>query len=146
MVEPTNEEVVRRYWKAHAAHDFDTLGLIRHRDWTIEFPQSAERIRGHANDRAAAEAYPGGLPDYELSRVVGSEDRWALSPSFTVHRVVGNGDFWWGDGSFRYPDGSTWFGAVLMELRDGKILRETAYFAPRSEAPDWRKPWVERIE
>ncbi len=146
MAEQSNEEVVRRYWKAHEAHDFDTLGSLRHREWTLEWPQTGERIRGHANDRAAAEAYPGGLPEYRVPRLVGSEDRWALSPSLTMHRIVGNGDFWWGDGTFSYPDGSAWFGAVLMELREGKIFRETGYFAPRSEAPAWRKAWVEPIE
>jgi hypothetical protein len=24
--------------------------------------------------------------------VVGSEDRWVVSPSYTIHRIVGNGD------------------------------------------------------
>jgi ketosteroid isomerase-like protein len=146
VAEQSNEDVVRRYWKAHGVHDYETLGSLRHRDWTVEWPQTGERIRGHANDRAAHEAYPGGLPGIALPRLVGSEDQWALTPSFTVQRIVGNGDFWWGDGPLTYPDGSTWFGAVLMELRDGKILRETEYFAPQSEAPAWRRPWVERIE
>jgi hypothetical protein len=143
---PSNEEVVRRYVKAMEARDFDALGLLRDPGWTMEWPQLGERVRGHANDRAIDEAYPGGLPDIEVSRLVGSEDRWAVSPSFTVNRIVGNGDFWWGDGRFGYPDGSIWYVAVLMELRDGKMYRETQYFAPKSEAPAWRARWVERIE
>ena len=44
-----------------------------------------------------------------------------------------------------YPDGSTWFFAALLELRDSKMLRETWYYAPPSEAPAWRAQWVERI-
>jgi hypothetical protein len=42
---------VRRYWQAHAAHGFDTLGELRHPDWTAEWPQSGERIHGDANAR-----------------------------------------------------------------------------------------------
>jgi hypothetical protein len=44
-----------------------------------------------------------------------------------------------------YPDGSTWFFAALLELRDSTMLRETWYYAPPSEAPAWRAQWVERI-
>lgn len=142
----SNEEIVRLYVNAATAHDYDALGSLRDPDWTMEWPQSGERIRGHANDRAIDEAYPGGLPDVEMSRLVGSEDRWALSPSFTLNRIVGNGDFWWADGRFTYPDGSTWYVATLMELRNGKMYRETQYFAPISEAPAWRAQWVEPIE
>ena len=31
----------------------------------------------------------------------------------------------------------------LMELRDGLVHRETVYWAPPFEAPDWRRPFVE---
>jgi hypothetical protein len=34
---------------------------------------------------------------------------------------------------------------VLVQVRDGKIYRETAYFAAPFEAPEWRAPWVERM-
>jgi hypothetical protein len=44
-----------------------------------------------------------------------------------------------------YADGSVWFMATLLELRDGKIFRETSYFAPSSEAPEWRRAWVEPL-
>jgi hypothetical protein len=68
-----------------------------------------------------------------------------VTPSFTVQRVVGSGDFWWVAGTVAYPDGSTWFFVALLELRDSKMLRETWYYAPPSEAPAWRSQWVEGI-
>ena len=148
MAQPSNGEIVRRYWKAHAEHDYAALGALRHREWTTEWPQSNERIRGHANDLAMATAYPGGLPGLEMTRVMGSDDQWVTGPSFpifTVVRIAGTGDTWWTDGRVTYPDGSVWFMATLLELRDGKILRETSYFAPRSEAPEWRRAWVEPV-
>jgi hypothetical protein len=146
MPERSNEEVVRAYWAAHAAQDLETLGNLRHADWTVEWPQSGERIRGDANSRASLVQYPGGLPALKAERIVGSEDRWVTTPLYSVQRIVGNGDFWWGDGTITYPDGSTWCLAALLELRDGRIYREPNYFAERFDAPAWRAPWVERMD
>jgi hypothetical protein len=33
----------------------------------------------------------------------------------------------------------------IMELRDGKVARETHYFAEPFDAPEWRAQWVERM-
>ena len=146
MGEPSNEEIVGRYWKARGSHDHDTVAALRHPDWTCEWPQSRELVRGDANDRAIMDNYPGGEPHWEHTRIVGSEDRWVATPAFTLQRVVGSGDFWWGDGLGRYPDGSTWHIVSLVELRKGKIYREIAYFAPPMEPPAWRNQWVEPLQ
>jgi hypothetical protein len=45
----------------------------------------------------------------------------------------------------RYPDGRVWWTILLLELRDGKILRETQYWAEPFDPPSWRAEWVERI-
>jgi hypothetical protein len=146
MPERSNEEIVGRYAQAQAAHDFDTVSELRHPEWTAEWPQSGERVRGDANARSMIDNYPGsGLPSFDPGRIVGSEDRWVTTPMYTIQRVVGSGDFWWGDGTVSYPDGSTWYLAVLLQLRDGKIYRETDYFGAPFEAPAWRAPWVERM-
>ena len=31
----------------------------------------------------------------------------------------------------------------IMELRDGKVVHETQYFADPFEAPAWRRQWVQ---
>ena len=142
----SNEEVVRRYMAAHAAHDYDTVEALRHRDWVEEWPQSGERVRGSANDRAIMDNWPGGLPEANDVRIVGSEDRWVVTPAFTIQRLVGDGDSWWFDGTATYPDGSHWFVAGLATLRDGRILSETWYFGPPLDAPAWRAQWVERTD
>lgn len=143
MAQPSNDEIVRRYVAAVSAHDDDTVGALRDPDWTVEWPQSGERVRGHANDRAIIHNWPGGPPRAAEFRVIGSEDRWMVTPLNTIHRVVGSGDFWWGDGTSAYPDGSTWFITALLQLRGGKVYRETWFFAPRIDAPAWRAAWVE---
>ena len=141
----SNEEAIHRYLDAHQRHDFATLGALRADDWLEEWPQSGERVRGHANDYAIMTNWPGGTPEAGDIRVVGSEDRWVLTPSLTFERIVGSGDTWWANATGDYPDGSTWFTVGLFEVREGKVRRETWFFAPKLEAPEWRSAWVERM-
>jgi hypothetical protein len=35
---------------------------------------------------------------------------------------------------------------MIVEFSDGKIWRETRYYAEPFEAPEWRAQWVERME
>jgi hypothetical protein len=146
VAETSNEQVVHLYLAAHKAHDYDTVGTLRHRDWTEEWPQSGERVRGHANDQSIMDNWPGGLPQASDIRVVGAEDRWVVTPALTMVRIVGSGDFWWTDGTATYPDDTVWHAVALLELRGGLVVRETWYFAPPLEAPGWRAAGVERID
>jgi hypothetical protein len=144
MAGASNEEVVRRYSEACVQGDLDVQVRLRHADWVAEWPQSGERVLGSAAFRAIHEHYPGGAPRSELVRVVGAEDRWTVTPSNTIIRVAGSGDFWWSEWSMRYPDGREWLSVSLLELRDGLVYRETVYWAEPFEAPSWRAEWVER--
>lgn len=142
----TNEELVRRYAEAMVKQDEDELARLRHADWCARWPQSGELVRGTPNDRSIAENYPGGAPKLlPEGRFIGSEDRWAVSPLGGVYRVAGEGENWWGEWRMRYPDGRIWFTVLLLELRDGKVWRETAYWAEPFEAPEWRTQWVEQL-
>jgi hypothetical protein len=140
---PSNEEIVRQYAAASAAGDVEALGRLRHADWSVDWPQSGERVHSHDAFAEILRNYPGGTPRAELTRVVGSEDRWTISPGNTVVRVVGSGDFWWSEWRMTYPDGNSYLCVDLLELRDGCVYREVVYWAPPFDAPDWRRPWVE---
>lgn len=140
----TNEEVVRAYAMASAAADVDRLAQLRHEDWSVEWPQSGERVHGSEAFAEILRNYPGGTPRTEVTRVVGSEDRWVATPGNTVLRVAGSGDFWWCEWRVTYPDGQVYLCVDLLELRDGRVAHETVYWAPPFEAPDWRRPWVEQ--
>jgi hypothetical protein len=35
---------------------------------------------------------------------------------------------------------------MIVEFRDGKIWRDTRYYAEPFEAPEWRAQWVEQME
>jgi hypothetical protein len=140
---PTNEMIVGRYAASLAGNDLEELARLRHPDWMVEWPQSGERVHSNESFAAIVQGYPGGRPRVEVSRIVGSEDRWVVTPGNTVLRVGGSGDFWWSEWRMTYPDGQAYQVVALIELRDGLVHRETVYWAPPFEAPDWRRPFVE---
>ena len=139
----TNEAIAREYAEASCRFDFDAMMALRHPEWHAVWPQSGERIIGSENYRRIVENYPGGYPTSEVTRVVGSEDRWVVTAANTVQQIVGSGDFWWSEWRMTYPDGRRYLCVELLELRDGLIWRETVYWAEPFTAPDWRSRWVE---
>jgi hypothetical protein len=143
--EKSNHEIVERYAKALVDHDYDTLDQLRHRDYVWEYPQSGERIRGTANVRAVMEHYPR-RPEVTTSAVIGSEDKWVPTPVGSLLRIMGTGDVYTTLSRIRYPgDSRPWHLATVIELRDGKVIKETTIFGEAFDAPDWRAQWVERM-
>ena len=102
---------------------------LRHEDYVMEMPQSGERIRGRENMRAFQESYGdhSDLPSIRLRRVIVRENLWV------AESVVDYG-------------GRVFHGAAIMELKDGKIWRDTRYFAEPFSPPEWRARLVERME
>ncbi len=145
MTALTNRQVVERYFEAVVARNLDRQAEVCAQDMVTEYPQSGERIRGWANIRAAHENYPGGLPHEVAGKVIGSEDKWVVGPSFNVLRIEGTGDIYTVIGSARYPDGKVWQAMLLIELRSGKIAKTTEVYGAPLDAPAWRSKWVERV-
>lgn len=58
-----------------------------------------------------------------------------------MRRSRGGGDLWIVEGSVRYDGGEWQFGVSIHEFRDQLMVRETIYWAPGWEAPEWRAPW-----
>jgi hypothetical protein len=99
----------------------------RHEDFALEMPQSGERL-DRDGLRKLQEHFPGGPPEIRLRRLTGQDDLWFVE--MEIH----------------YADGKVFFGAKIVEFRDGKILRETRYYGEPFEAPAWRAQWVQRID
>ena len=95
----------------------------RHEDYLVEFPQSGERL-DRDGLRRLQESFPGGTP-----------------PRIELRRVTGHGDTWVGETLIRYPDGAVVHGVSRVEFRDGKMWRETRYYAEPFEVPAWRASW-----
>jgi hypothetical protein len=99
----------------------------RHEDFTVEFPQSGERM-DREGLRKLQEHFPDGVPEIRL------------------RRLTGGGDLWITESVIHYADGSVFHGVNIIEFRGGKICKETRYYSEPFEAPAWRAQWVERIE
>ncbi len=81
----------------------------------VEYPQSGERIRGRHNIQALRGHHPAKL-------------------SFTIRRILGSGDLWITEYVLSYNEQPTQT-VSIMEFRDGKVARETQYFADPFEPP-----------
>jgi hypothetical protein len=114
-----------RHWAASDAGDFDAEHLIYRDDAVLEYPQSGERIRGRRNIQASRAAQPN-------------------QKRFAVRRIVGTGSLWVTEYVLTY-DGRPSFTVSVMEFVEGKVARETQYFADPFEPGPSRARWVERM-
>jgi len=145
----TNREVIERYLAAMKSAlfegDYRSLDQLRHPDFVEEWPQSGERVLGSANMRAIEEHMPNPPVSGSVERLVGSEDRLALTPAMTILHIAGTGDMYTVVWRATYQLGDVWFGIMLCTLRDRLVWRATTFFAPQLEAPAWRAAWAEPI-
>ena len=124
-VEDVNRAVIEAYWQAIRDGDMHRMADAYTDDAIQQWPQSGERVVGKANILAITENYPG-------------------LPKATVRRLVGSGDLWVSEVTLEYG-GDRYEAVSILEMRDGKIARETDYFAAPFEAPQWRAQWTERL-
>ncbi len=129
MAEEQAERDVRRslegYMDAWKRRDLKRKATYYHEDAVQEWPQSGERVRGLANIGAIDQNYPG-LPDPSVRRIIGQGGLWVLELVLDY-------------------SGTTIHGCSILEMRNGKIERETGYFAEPFEPPKWRAEWVEGV-
>jgi hypothetical protein len=147
--EENARELIARYVQALHEQDLEKIAACQHPEFVEDYPQSGERIRGSRNFRMILENYPGGLvgeADASADRVIGGEDHWMMTPTFTMIRLSGAGDMHTAIVKLRYPDESTWYMVSVYELRDGLIGKATTFFAPVFDPPEWRRDWVEVLE
>jgi hypothetical protein len=125
MEEQDIRMAIDRHWAASAAGEQVVEHEIYHDDAVCMYPQSGEVIRGRHNLQALRSHHPG-------------------KPSgFVVRRIVGEGNLWVTEYVINY-EGRRAHTVSIMESRDGKVSRETQYFADPFDAPAWRAQWVER--
>ena len=145
MTAGEHEHVMGRLAEIISGAHWERMTEVFDESAVLEYPQSGERFRGAANIRAQFENYPNLDPGgSQLAEVIGDE-AYALTPAYTVIRVEGSGQRGTAVIRVRYPDGTLWWTLNLYELRDGRIVRSRAYFAPDFEAPDWRAPYREPL-
>jgi hypothetical protein len=117
--------ILEGLWQAMNDGDFKVAADFYDDGAIQEWPQSGERIVGKVNIMAINENYPG-------------------MPKATVRRILGSGDLWISEVTLDYG-GDRYESVTIAELKDGKIVKETDYFAAPFEAPEWRAQWVEKM-
>jgi hypothetical protein len=112
-----------RHWAASDVSDFEAEHQIYREDAVLDYPQSGERISGRRNIQSSRAAQPN-------------------RKRFTVRRIVGAGNIWVTEFVLAY-DGQPSYTVSIMEFVDGKVARETQYFADPFEPGPSRAQWVE---
>jgi ketosteroid isomerase-like protein len=126
MDDGTARAALQRHWDASDAGDFNAEHDIYSDDAVLDYPQSGERIRGRRNIQESRYLQPN-------------------KKHFTVRRIVGSGDLWVTEFTLTY-DGRPSYSVSIMELREGRVIRETQYFADRFEPASSRSHLVERVD
>src|SRR5271156_2891153 len=125
MTEAEIRVALDRHWAASNAGDDAAEGEIYRDDVELEYPQSGERFRGRQNVLESRGNNPT-RRRFEIRRTVGRDDLWVVEyVLFYDERPV--------------PTVS------IMEFRDGKVARETQYFADPFEPGPSRAGWVEQM-
>jgi hypothetical protein len=123
MDEESRRAALERLVEAFHRGDTRPFDDVYDDDVIIEWPQSGEVIRGKQNIAELRAAYP-------------------TPPTATLRRIIGSGDLWAAEMIFDY-DGDRYHTVLIHEYRDGRVIRETCYYAAPFEAPAWRAQWVE---
>jgi hypothetical protein len=126
-LEKMDERQARRFLEEMMADLGADSGYgVRHEDFAMEMPLSGERISGRERMRELQGSYPT-PPSMRLRRVT-------VRPGLWVAEVVSD----YGGHAVHYVS--------IVELKDGKMWRDTRYYAEPFEAPEWRSHLVERME
>ena len=135
--------VIERYVRALTKLDWDAAADLLTADYVEDYPQSGERVEGPDAYRRMFRNSPyekdeSGRVIQQAVDIVGSEDRWVMTPTLIPLRVEGSGDAYTTVIDATYPDGSRWFIVSLVRVRDGKIARARTFWAGDFEPAEWR--------
>jgi hypothetical protein len=131
-----DDEMVARIREVYEFGDMDAFAKAQYEmsaeDVINEFPQSGERFKGRDNIAAMNQSYSG---------------KTGTTPKTTLRRILKPGEAWVIEATIDYGDGTPVSGISILETGpDGKVVKQTDYFANPFEAPEWRRQYAERKE
>lgn len=126
MLTPT--QLVLEFYRRMNTNDFTFTAELLSEDYILEWPQSAERIRGRANFVAVNVEYPAcGAWRFTLNHLVAGQDEVVTDVSIT--------------------DGTQSARAITFHtLRDGLISKQVEFWPENYSAPQNRQHLVERMD
>jgi hypothetical protein len=98
---------------------------LRHAECLIDIPQSGERF-DRDGMREVQRNFPGGAPEMNLMRLAGEGEVWVAEL----------------ESDYGEERGGTFNVCLILEFEDGRIKRETRYYAEPFEAPEQRAQWT----
>ena len=122
-----SKQIMETFWKTMESNDFHAVAELLHDDFTLEWHQSGEMIRGRKNFAKINTAYP-------------ANGKW----HFSINCIVTEGDHVVTDVSV--TDGVVKDRVITFStIRDGKIWKQIEFWPEPFEAPEWRAQWVEKF-
>ena len=120
-------EPVRLLWERMEARDWEGAAAQLHEDVVVDWPNTAERMRGRDNYLAVQREYPEG---------------WHIE----VLRIVDGGETVVSEVRVDH-EGQRFIAASFFEVKDGRIVRAVEYWSDGepSPAPAWRARWMEAL-
>lgn len=126
MSEQENRGVIERLIQCLNDKRIDVMDELSHEDAVMDWPQSGEQVVGGDNRRGVYGAFPG-------------------LPTISPRRMLSAGELVVAEAMLDYG-GPVYNTVFIFEFRDGRIARETAYWAEPFEPPQWRAQWVQRTD
>lgn len=122
-----SKQIMETFWKTMESNDFHAVAELLHDDFTLEWHQSGEMIRGRENFAKINTAYP-------------ANGKW----HFSINSIITEGDHVVTDVSV--TDGVVKDRVITFStIRDGKIWKQIEFWPEPFEAPEWRAQWVEKF-
>ena len=121
-----NKQILENFWRTMETNDFHAACQLLHDDYTLEWPQSGERIVGKDNFAAVNTNYP-------------AEGTW----HFRINHMLAEGDVVVTDVSV--TDGKVFGRAITFStVCDEKIWKQIEFWPEPFEAPAWRAQWIQK--
>lgn len=122
-----SKQIMETFWKTMESNDFHAVAELLHDDFTLEWHQSGEMIRGRENFAKINTAYPAnGMWHFSINSIITEGDHVVTDVSVTdgvvKDRVI-----------------------TFSTIRDGKIWKQIEFWPEPFEAPEWRAQWVEKF-
>jgi ketosteroid isomerase-like protein len=132
----TPNETVAEVWRRIASRDWDGFGALLAPDVVLELPASRERVTGRANVIAVNAEYPDGW-SIDVRRIVGGDEAAVAGTAVVVVSEV----------NMPLADVGVFAAASFWTVVDGRVTRLREYWVliGGDEAPEWRRPYAERL-
>jgi hypothetical protein len=142
-----NSVTAKRYAASIEERNLQATAQLLHPDVEVHYPQSGEFFKGKDNYLAMLSNYPSGLPEGSFPVVSGEKASvHVTSPlpfGMQIVTVAGSGNLFVIEGTANYDDGNSYNIAVILNMDDGLVARETWYWGSPFPAPRWREPFAE---